>query len=812
MINSSFNLIIGYIAAGIRSFPSLKHFAAVTFLFAVSLLTVWHILILGYIPETPAQDLAKHVASILNFKDAFFDGQYLPRLQLPPAQIPDLPVFQFYGSLTGFLCMPFLLLGFAPVTALTLGILLIRWVGAIAIHKTGRLLGANSWCSSLAAAAYLLTPYMISNFYGRVAIPEATAHGVIAILFYGLIRLYQRPDGLGVAVIGLAIVALSLSHPIFLLFGCIVAAFFSLLLLRVWFLALMGCVFIGGMLLASFQWLPGFLYHGDFATNFTSVNPFYQNHLTSYSGLYWWPRSLAEEQGRLEEARLFLTPGIFSLPMLFMLAVKIKQPLCRATFGTLLLVLIASYSPFNLWKFGPEFLWALQFPYRLLAIVALLTSISLCLTLKDIRPSHWAILVTVLFLQNAGILLQKPYSVRLAIGNDDKAVGESFANQDYTARSNLPLQLVAGDGWLLHYADNVYDAELQPPGEASRLVDANGILLSNNSFLIGASKLAEKSIRVHGSITNSVMSSSYRLRLFYSDEPLVPLGEAVISKSGKFDVLFKNPNNARSLTVQCRVISTNTPPEEQELECPNISLSKIESLPGNGVVVSQETSEPTNLNIKGASIFQDGPVDLWLASPYAPEQPVSDRISVGPGKFSASLLLPGTKGVYMIVASRYFVPAHETPGSQDYRRLSVSVSTMNQSSKDSAFLEIPFTDVLKIASSGYMRVFKVKDTAEIAVLPIGKSVWKIQLPMAFSPMIEVTQNNIQLNITPTDRGLIYVQTSDQLSPIVARFRWPPWILVITFIGFILLVMLAWRVRQILVMFRPVPPGRMFSND
>jgi len=235
-------------------------------------------------------------------------------------------------------------------------------------------------------------------------------------------------------------------------------------------------------------------------------------------------------------------------------------------------------------------------------------------------------------------------------------------------------------------------------------------------------------------------------------------------------------------------------------------------LPGNGVVVSQETSEPTNLNIKGASIFQDGPVDLWLASPYAPEQPVSDRISVGPGKFSASLLLPGTKGVYMIVASRYFVPAHETPGSQDYRRLSVSVSTMNQSSKDSAFLEIPFTDVLKIASSGYMRVFKVKDTAEIAVLPIGKSVWKIQLPMAFSPMIEVTQNNIQLNITPTDRGLIYVQTSDQLSPIVARFRWPPWILVITFIGFILLVMLAWRVRQILVMFRPVPPGRMFSND
>src|SRR5260370_6147282 len=36
----------------------------------------------------------------------------------------------------------------------------------------------------------------ISNFYGRVALPEATAHGVLPILFYGLVRLYRNPDRL----------------------------------------------------------------------------------------------------------------------------------------------------------------------------------------------------------------------------------------------------------------------------------------------------------------------------------------------------------------------------------------------------------------------------------------------------------------------------------------------------------------------------------------------------------------------------------------------------------------------------------------
>jgi hypothetical protein len=490
-----------------------------------------------------------------------------------------------------------------------------------------------------------------------------------------------------------------------------------------------------------------------------------------------------------------------------MLTFKIKQPLVRATFGCLLLVLVASYSPFNLWKFGPEFFWALQFPYRLLSIVALLTSTGLCLTLKNLRPYQWVILVAALIAQSAVILVQRPYSVPLVIAKDEKALRESFANQDYTGKPYLPLQVVAGDGWLLHYAENIYDAELQPSENAPQLVDGRGLLLKENSFLIGVSRFTEKSIRISGSIAQNGLAPPYNLQLIYSDEPSTPLDEVVISEKGEFSVLFKNPNNARSLTIQCVKKSNRAVANERQLNCPNIVLSSIESLPGNGIIVSQTTPVPTILTIKGGSIFQDGPVDLWLASPFSPELPVSGSVSVGPGNFVASLSLPGSKGVYMIVASRYLVPAHETPGSQDFRRLSVSISMMNQAVKDAPSIEIPFTEVLKTESGGYRRVFRVKDSVLESINFSDKPIWKIQLPMAYSRMIEVTQNNEQLRTTPTDRGLISVQTRDLSSPIMARFRWSQWALLGTLVGLFILVTLAWRVRRTLPSFDVDPSFR-----
>lgn len=101
---------------------------------------------------------------------------------------------------------------------------------------------------------------------------------------------------------------------------------------------------------------------------------------------------------------------------------------------------------------------------------------------------------------------------------------------------------------------------------------------------------------------------------------------------------------------------------------------------------------------------------------------------------------------------------------------------------------------LKTESGGYKRVFKVKDSAATLTHSSDKQIWKIQLPMAYSRMIEVTQNSKKLTTTPTDRGLISVQTHDQLSPIVAKFSWPQLALLGALLGSLILVILAWRIR------------------
>jgi hypothetical protein len=766
-------------------FPNIKSIALLTlplctvsiFLFIVSLLTVWQLLTLGYIPETPANDLAKHIASILNFKDAFLDGQYLPRLQLVPSSIPDLPFFQFYGSLTGFLSLPFLILDFKPLVALTLAILTVRWVGALAIFKTGRLLGANAWASSLAAVSYLLTPYIISNFYGRVAVPESTAHGVMPFLLYGIIRLYITSDIAGVIITSLTLVALSLAHPIFLLFGCLVASLFALFLLRARFLSIAGCVLICGILLASFQWIPGFVYRNDFVSNFTAYSPFEQRQWTSPSGLIGPAHSLVDDGLCSIQSRLYLTPGILTIPILIMLAFRLNKPIERTTFGCLLLMLFASYSPFDFWRFIPSFFWSVQFPYRLLSFVALLTSLGLCLSLKNLRSYQWALLTIVILAQSSVILFQKPYSIPLSIGMDSSTLKQSFASQDYTFRQ-APLMLVSNDHWLLHYSTPLYSMEYNNP----LIVDQQGILLKHNAIVVGITKTSQNFIRVSGSMRNAKTSCAHTIWLAYASSPLSPLDGMRDVDLDEFSLIFELPNDGRALTLQCKASMHSPQIHGMQNYCPDIYLTAIEYLPANGFVVTETSSKVTILYIDGDSIFTDAPVDLWIARASSPDLPLTGKISVGPGAFSSSMTLPQEEGEYILVASRYVVPALETHGSSDYRRLSVSIRAISKVVEgEDAPITVPSTSISRIKATGYHRIFKLKSAQYLSDLPDRPSII-VELPMAFSPMIEVTQNDVQLLSSPTNLGLISVRTHDLRSPFVARFRWPTMALLGTIAG------------------------------
>jgi hypothetical protein len=743
-------------------------FLSYSFLFVVALATVWQLLSLGNVPETPANDLAKHVAEIENFRLAFLDGQWIPRLQLAPANFPDIPVFQFYGFMMGLLSLPFLEMGLLPMHALVLGVLVVRWLGAAAIFRTGLMLGSSLWASLLASVSYLLTPYLISNLYGRVAVPEATAHGVLGILLYGLVRLGIRGDGISVLVLCLSVVAIALSHPIFLLYGCIASAVFMLLTLKPRMI-LLGAVVLGASLLvAGFQWYPAFLVRNDLAINFLSQSPYNLAKLTSYSGLYGFPVSLTDRK-LSNQTMLFLTPGILTLPVLILLVRKIGNLYGRATLCCATFFLLLSFPPVDFWKLTPQFLWALQFPYRLLAFVALFIALGICLTFEQLKAQQFFILAGVLLVQSFGVLVQQPYSAPLSGGQ--REIAERFASLDYLITPTLPLTHV--DGWMQHYAVSLISNDWT----RDQMIDGKGYLLEENVLSPDSPRTGENYLRITGVIEGSNLS----VQLWIADtaKPQVPLDGLRTVNLGQFSTFFKLPdNNPGNLTLRSS-FEPQTRPVPYPMGRPLIKLDAVDRLPGHRIQVRSSSSRaPRVISIIGWTVFTDGPVELWLARVTAPDVAVSERVAVGPGPFSIRLRLPNETGDYILVPSRYLIPALADAGSSDHRRLSVFIKSYRETSAEEGAVEdellIPAALVDRTFSHGYRREFRLKAASVAEPIELKSASALVELPIAYSPLVEITQAGTTLLLQASNTGLALARTTDLKSPFLARFRLP-WI-------------------------------------
>ena len=410
----------------------------------VSILSNWQLIELRHYPDTQSlgnQDFNRHIAHILNFRDAFLDGQILPRLQLPPLDAPSLPVFQYYGTLMGFVCLPFLLIKLNPLLSLALGLILVKFLGGCALYLAGRLYCSNKNICILATLSYLLSPYILSNVLGRIAFPEATAHAMLPILFYGLIRILIKNDFYGVLITSLSILLLALAHPIFLEYGIFFALIFMIISSakkNALFWGLLAILI--GILISSFQWFPALIEYKNFSApsfQFDS-SPFSNKIFTSPKGLYWLPDSLADRKITHED-RLFLTPGILTLPSIgIILTLKEKTRLSVGLLCVLVIALILSFAPFDIWAYLPKFFHALQFPYRILAFVALFSSLSFCLIPEKYSPINiYLSIIIVILLQSIPILSQS-FIDKPLFNYSDKDYKDRFANRDYKFASIDP--------------------------------------------------------------------------------------------------------------------------------------------------------------------------------------------------------------------------------------------------------------------------------------------------------------------------------------------------------------------------------------
>ena len=415
------------------------------------------------VPVTPAQDLAKHVAMALNFAAAVDDGQLLPRLQINHPQVPDIPIFQYYGFMTGMSAYPFLKCGLNGIQAVAASVVFLRAVSLLVLYAAARRLGLSQPAAWLAMVLFALEPYSISNLYGRVAISEYHAHSLLPALLWGYALLQTGRYKTGFMVIVLTCVLLALAHNIFFLYG---SAFFVLLItasfLSVRIRVHAAFALLTAVLIATFQWLPAFLSTSDLNINFFLKNPHYNGYLTDGSGLIGNYQPLGQHGG---EIRYFFTYSWWTLiglfGVLFFLPVRGAR-LSLGLVGTLFLVISLGW--FDVWSLLPRFTHALQFPYRLIPFASMVGCLGTAAMLD--RLSRPAVLGLFGIVATISILpvLNAPAFPRF-IGLSDQALMRDFASSDYVAadqgQANPASRIIASDLWLRD--DNIIHGDGHTP-------------------------------------------------------------------------------------------------------------------------------------------------------------------------------------------------------------------------------------------------------------------------------------------------------------------------------------------------------------
>lgn len=358
----------------------------------------------------------------------------------------------------------------------------------------------------------------------------------------------------------------------------------------------------------------------------------------------------------MDGPKLFLTPGILTLPVLILLLGKAHQRTASALLLLLCCFLFLSFAPIDAWRALPEFTWALQYPYRLLAFVSLFVAIGLFVVLP--RMSWWMCftLVTLTVWQNFHLLFERPYAEPLGI--EQSKIAETFVNLDYLSVSR-PL-----------------------------IVTSNGSLLSN---------------------------------------------------------------------------------------------ARIE-------VSSKPSLFPELLYLAGTTIPSSQVVDLWIASPHDPSTPLSSKNSVGPGAFAVSLELPSKPGSYILRSSSASGNLSR-PDDIDDVRVSINIfDYLFLNHTDSVPKLVTHVEIERVRAQAYERVFRTRQNASVETEGSGTSAKRVELPLAYSPLMEISQQGRMLKSTPDFRGLTQIFTTDLDAPFVAHYRMPWIVWLATIVGTVLTVL------------------------
>lgn len=348
-------------------------------------------------------DFPPAVSYALNFKLAVANGQWLPRWVIITREFTfgggaidgttptaDSPIFLYYYFLSSALAFPLLSLGVSSVVAVQLVVCLAFGMGAWALYLAGRSMKARPVAALVGAYAYIISPWLLSNFYHRGDIGEAVSHAGLPYILLGVVWLSVGQLRRAMFMFAFSIAYQALNHAIFLMLGALLCALLGVfyfflknlrsvgsLAERLQFPAAIGVGGTIGLLLTSWQWLPALLSLHQIELGLPTVNGGWVGLYTDLSGAIGFPRTFTLPSG--ERTDFFFTIGWWTIPAAISLLVQKTDRLLGAVlFGCFgVFFSLAFCSTLHTWHMLPNFLSSIQFTFRLLAFVSVLGAIAI---------------------------------------------------------------------------------------------------------------------------------------------------------------------------------------------------------------------------------------------------------------------------------------------------------------------------------------------------------------------------------------------------------------------------------------------------
>jgi hypothetical protein len=414
-------------------------------------------------------DFPPAVSIAMNFKLALADGQWLPRWIIVSREFTfggggldattptaDSPFFIYYGFLLGVLAQPFMLLRIHPVMAVHLVAFVTLGMGAFALYLAGRTLGAGRMAALVGAFSYLASPWLLSNFYHRGGMAELLSQAGLPFIVLGLTWLNVGRMRAATLMIAFAMAWFALAHNVFLMIAAwmlvlLGAAYFVFgkprfsgsLYARTHSLLIIGVGAAIGLLATAWQWLPIWMTFNQFPLGASIAQGGSFEAFADFSGALGFPKPFYVKGAG--PTNFFFTIGWWTIPAaLSLLVQKTDRRLGVILFVCFTVFFVLTYFTGFVASVLPKYSLALQWSFRLLAILSVVSAIAIPMVLPRMSWRLGVALIALMGVSQLPLLLHP-------VGKQQMAENAFLGGYEYNAfYANSPNDRVLNNALRIH--------------------------------------------------------------------------------------------------------------------------------------------------------------------------------------------------------------------------------------------------------------------------------------------------------------------------------------------------------------------------